>query len=542
MQESPRRLNPPPCTESPKTSGEPVPAKTITVGRFSVALDPFECHCCPDFRSPDQEEVLAHLAGLTHHSAHQAFLEEFGPFRPEEAEALNAFDLYVPPKPVSRAAAFLAKLKPAKEITQHTTAAGCILSPQILPDAPRDVEARPALASQAPTQARGVHAPASPDIKCNPSTTASTLTRETKIQDSPSNKDAAPDPSLPQIAQAETPPPTRGMTTRTNSGGLARKNYGDGFARDYELSTKFMERSLEGKDSPPSPSRPKTPPQGRVTLPWFDYICNVTLSDPDSASKHFKDPEHSAAVEAFLAKHRKTLMEKEPEAIQLLLSTLPERRERSLSFAESLAAGDRASNPARPQGSPSTGVATTSMPELAPLTAHQEELGRWLADFGRCRTMPLRESRPEDKVYSVGLEETRLWHGKFESMPTPAWCELCLVTILYANQAKTHCEGTKHREKCTQAGDKMIARVVQARRETTGTPRDHKVTFTASREPPKSSGSRSSGSSKPPTVEMVCAAAGCNGRVTYQVGDQRAVGRCGKCGLRQNPPTPVKYA
>ena len=117
-----------------------------------------------------------------------------------------------------------------------------------------------------------------------------------------------------------------------------------------------------------------------------------------------------------------------------------------------------------------------------------------------------------------------------------------MVTIPYANQAKTHCEGSKHREKCTQAGDKMIAKVVQARREATGTPRDHKVTFAASMEPPKSSGSRSSGPSKPATVEMVCAGAGCTGRVTYPVGDQRAVGRCGKCGLRQNPPTPVKYA
>ncbi len=102
-------------------------------------------------------------------------------------------------------------------------------------------------------------------------------------------------------------------------------------------------------------------------------------------------------------------------------------------------------------------------------------------------------------------------------MPTPAWCELCLAPIPYTNQAE----------------------VLSGR----GQPRDHKGSFAAPMEPPKSSISfKIERNWQASYCEMVCAAAGCNGRVSYQVGDKCAVGRCGKCGLRQNPPTPVEYA
>ncbi len=127
-------------------------------------------------------------------------------------------------------------------------------------------------------------------------------------------------------------------------------------------------------------------------------------------------------------------------------------------------------------------------------------------------------------------------------MPLPAWCELCMALIPYKHQAKTHFEGSKHREKCAQAGDKLVSKAIQARKEVAGYSRDHKVTFAAPSDPHRSSGPRSSASSKPATVEMACAGAGCNGRVVYPAGDQRAVGRCGACGFKQNPPTPVKPA
>ena len=93
-------------------TGVPHPPKappSLTVGRYTTPL-PYECHCCRGFIAVEEDEALRHLAERDHHEAHVTFVTANGPFRPEDEEALNAFDLYKQPT-LSKAALFLAKVK-----------------------------------------------------------------------------------------------------------------------------------------------------------------------------------------------------------------------------------------------------------------------------------------------------------------------------------------------------------------------------------------------------------------------------------------------
>ena len=131
---------------------------------------------------------------------------EFGPFRPEEAEALNAFDLFVPPKPITRATAFLAKLKPAKETTPLATGAGQPSNLQSPRDTPNVAETRTAPDAPAPALTRADLGLARPGDTRNPATSAPSPSRVAKLQGSPSQKDGAPPTSpLASDAQAATP-------------------------------------------------------------------------------------------------------------------------------------------------------------------------------------------------------------------------------------------------------------------------------------------------------------------------------------------------
>ena len=100
---------------------------------------------------------------------------------------------------------------------------------------------------------------------------------------------------------------------------------------------------------------------------------------------------------------------------------------------------DRGEGQAEAAALPQTGPSGSGPHKL---DKHEREgLGQWLCEFGRERTMPARESNPEERVYMVGVEETRRWHGRFGSMPLPAYCTLCSVRLPYSNQAVTHFEG-----------------------------------------------------------------------------------------------------
>ena len=185
-----------------------------------------------------------------------------------------------------------------------------------------------------------------------------------------------------------------------------------------------------------------------------------------------------------------------------------------------------------------------------PKADDQETLGKWLAKFGREKTIPGRETNPEEPVFTVGVLETQLWHGRYNEMPTPAFCEACWVTIPHPHQAKSHFEGLRHKTKCAEAGDRMIASAIQAREGRQPARGEHKVTFRAGAPGTKDTdqGPRTPGAPRPlqarpkpsnpqATVELPCAGANCKGRVIYQAGDPNAVGRCTSCHFKQTMPT-----
>ncbi len=81
----------------------------VRVEIYSVSL-PYVCHCCADFSSDEQGAVLIHLAERSHHDAHTEFIAVNGDLAQYEIDALKAFDLYEPPKELSRTAKFLARI------------------------------------------------------------------------------------------------------------------------------------------------------------------------------------------------------------------------------------------------------------------------------------------------------------------------------------------------------------------------------------------------------------------------------------------------
>ena len=148
-------------------------------------------------------------------------------------------------------------------------------------------------------------------------------------------------------------------------------------------------------------------------------------------------------ISGFLTKHRARLEVEEPESIKLLLATLPTSPGPKKSLAEQLALADSNSKEDDTGHQLMTaldgpvGAGVTEANKLA----KREELGRWLAAYGRERTMPSRETKPEEQVYQVGLEETKRWHGNYRAMPTPAFCTVCNIRIPHATQAEAHFEG-----------------------------------------------------------------------------------------------------
>ena len=455
---------------------EPPAPPSMKLGTYTVPL-PFECFCCPGFVTADENELLRHLAELNHHIAHTEFLAANAPIPQHEVDALMAFDLFSPPVQATKVALFLAKIIP-------TT------SPRAPDESP---------------------------VASGPSTVASS-----------------------NAAANSTPQRLHGARTRSSSGSLTRIGHGLGSPGDEKLAIRLHEREMEGMGSPSKPTpgcrikADATEGTLGVNLPWYDYVCNIRLMTEEQAQRHFEEPAHRQEVEAFLAKHQASLEAQEPATLKELLSTLPARPRPSL--AERLATEDRVKRDlasshrnALPLAG-TTGLGTTSTTKLS----KQEELGRWAAAFGRERTMPGRESSPEDQVYQVGVEETRQWQGNFAAMPLPAFCTLCNVRIPHEHQAVYHFEGSMHRSKVSAAGDKMIAKARAAGRSSALS--DCKATF-ISKPPP---------SRRPvapqATVEYPCAGADCRGRVLFPVGDDRASSRCNVCNFKQRPPVPVSPA
>ena len=369
-------------------------------------------------------------------------------------------------------------------------------------------------------------------------------------------------PTNAAAGETKTPPSSRGATTRTSSGRLQRVAHGDGTRGDLMLAQKLQELEVEGKGSPiQAPTLPQCTPTSKVLpgpktsiveveLPWYDYVCDRILRTEQEARQHFGGPGHTKAVEGFLAKHRASLEATEPESIKLLLSTLPARPRPLKSLAEQLALADRESRgPARErsgglaEGSevPLMGPSGTGATAPQKLDKHEREaLGRWLSEFGRERTMPARDSNPEERVYQVGVEETRRWHGNFRSMPLPAYCTLCNVRLPYANQAVTHFELAGHRARCAAEGDKLLTKAIEDK--LSFAQNDLKVSFKA---PVGGTGKplpRDRHATPQATVDFPCAGADCRGRVHAPPGDVRAAARCNVCNFKQRPPVPASPA
>ena len=199
-------------------------------------------------------------------------------------------------------------------------------------------------------------------------------------------------------------------------------------------SVKPMKKTTEpaadtcGGGSQPDPGTDQRRGPHAPSLPWTDYVCNITLRTEEEATAHFRLESHRVAVYGFLAKHKIELEANDPLAITILSNTLPTRRE--ISFAEKLAVADRTGGGPTPSDNPPTPSDRSLQPRSSP-PAHPtsggatsltkmdpEEYGRRLMDLGKGRTIG-------PHLYQIGLEETLHWEGRYKDMPTPAVCIVC---------------------------------------------------------------------------------------------------------------------
>ena len=496
--------------QSPGPSLDSSAETPIVIGAYTFP-SPFECHSCDAFKSRCQKEVTDHLATAEHHRAHEAFVtaqRAQGELTPEEIHFLDAMDLYKAPPPLSLTSRLMARV----------TMTPLRASPDALADD-----------SKATTPSRP-----------KPQT------------------DGAPAPSATSTAR----------NLRSSSSSTPRKAYGNGPAGDSELAQKLQEMEMNGQSSParaaPAPAERAPDARARASestqvrplagqtrgphgpsIPWHDYICNVTLNTEEEAAAHFRKESHRLAVRAFVAKHKTELETHDPAALQTLANTiLPDRSE--LTFAEKLAAAERADTgprpPPRSAGQPmdrpvdpqppfrpsSTSGKADSLPD-----PDSEDFGRRLTSLGKDRATVAH-------IFQIGLQETLRWEGRYKDMPIPAECTICNKTLPHEWQAEAHCNSKEHRDRCARQGEDIIAKARRAAE----TKARSTLTSTASlplpRIPRVSTSNHNGGSrikAAPPLVDFPCAGARCRGRVSVPAGDPKAEGQCNTCRFSQVVPT-----
>ena len=118
-------------------------------------------------------------------------------------------------------------------------------------------------------------------------------------------------------------------------------------------------------------------------------------------------------------------------------------------FAERLAASRRKSIGG------ATDTKTEDTDDPLPQVDHIDDFARKLKEFGQERTLVNREKNPTANVFRIGLEETLHFKGRFNEVPTPAYCVICKIQIPYVTTrlpptARAEDTGTSARKLLTQ--------------------------------------------------------------------------------------------
>ena len=517
-------------------------AAVITIGNFTME-GPFDCPAC-DFKSSVQVDVDTHLATKAHHEALETLTHQMPASLDEGTERfLKALDRYKPP---SRLANILSRVRespgPASSLATSTPAR---LAPGLLE-----------------TGSAASQSPRTPMLQ-------NRLTKsQSALESTPADKTAAglpdmleqtkppPKPAtcIPKSAAAgSVPPPSPtppqqagGPLTRSRNLGTPRRSYSQGEEGDEELLEALQTKEMEGLGSPPHPTsktRGLLFPLGgelALSLPWFDYVCNVTLNNMAETQQHLSGTGHHEAVRSFLNKHKTALTEREPESIKLLTATLLSAKDTKpkLNLAASLAASDRTD-----AWAPRMALADRALKDQDVADMSPEDFARRLIQFGGEKTLAGRAHGDETEVFRVGHAETLKYEGRFDMMPCPGFCYLCHVELANTTVARMHCEGATHRKAMKTKGQEMLENARGTKRE------DRVSTF---KEEPRKSGGRPGDrhSSKRPRgeeVELVrapCASMTCHGMIREA---KRGVsgelgGKCPQCGLAQKVAAAAKQA
>ena len=511
----------------------------ITVGNFIIDA-PFDCPAC-DFKSSVQADVDAHLATKVHHEALEALTHQMSASLDEGTERfLKALDKYKAP---SRLASILSRVRESPgPASSWATSTPAQLSPGL-----SDAGFAVSQGSRTPTtQNRLVNSQSAPDNTPTDKVVAGLPGKQEPPK--PSTTKSAARVSKPAAAGTFPPPsPTPpqqagGPLTRSRNLGTPRRSYSVGEHGDEDLQEALLTKELEGLGSPPPPAskaRGLQFPLGgelALSLPWFDYVCNITLSNMAETQQHLSGAGHHEAVRSFLNKHQTALSEREPESIKMLTATLLPAKDikPKLNLAASLAASDRTDAGAlENRAHTDQDVETMSTAELA----------RRMIQFGGEKTLAGRARNDETEVFRVGHAETLRYEGRFDSMPCPGFCDLCHVELANTTVARMHCEGATHRKAMKTKGQEMLE---NAR----GTKREDRVS-TFKEEPRKAGGKsgdrNSSRRTRGEEVEHVrapCASMTCHGMIREAKRGQSGElgGKCPMCGLAQKVTAAVKQA
>ena len=242
--------------------------------------------------------------------------------------------------------------------------------------------------------------------------------------------------------------------------------------------------------------------------------------------------EHCSKTTAFLERHSTLLEQNDPHALNLLKATLPPSK--VMSWAEQMAASERETERMSPFSAPMDKRPITPSPGEA-TDPTSEEFGRRLTELGKTKAVAAH-------VFRVGPEEALRWVGRYDAMPAPARCEICIKELPFAFQIKAHFESPSHQDKCVKLGEQIIAKAMERDRAELEIKESR-----SSRGPTRGGDSRPSSSlsssstharikSAPPLKDFPCAGYKCTGRVSVPTGQPNAVGHCSKCNFKQVAP------
>ena len=248
----------------PQTPETVAVESAIVVGPYTFSA-PFECHCCDGFKSSIQKDVMDHLATADHHRDHLEFVAAQTQLTTEESLFLNHMDLFNAPRPSKLAGLMARATKTPQREPTNLASDSKLTGPPALAEDTRADSTPPSPAASLPPPPKGAD---------------------------PKATDAPPPPT-----DVSPPTPTSATRrTRSTTTSTPHKTYGDGPPGDYEMaqalqdkellrqspSVKPMKQTAEpaadtcGGGSQPDPGADQRRGPHAPSLPWTDYVCNIT--------------------------------------------------------------------------------------------------------------------------------------------------------------------------------------------------------------------------------------------------------------------------